>query len=139
MGFGQAMKAANANFGTVDSPDFKACYLTAKSFLRPDGVFLIVGAQAGEYQFTHDDVKEFKVVASGQTWIKYYMKFNDNKVAIITSPVKDPLDKNSGASMAPIERFFGDLLYKTVKRCPQCGAEIDDDMNFCGECGAKLK
>lgn len=23
--------------------------------------------------------------------------------------------------------------------CPKCGASIDDDMMFCGECGAKLK
>ena len=26
-----------------------------------------------------------------------------------------------------------------AKQCPSCGAPIDDDMDFCGECGAKLK
>ena len=25
------------------------------------------------------------------------------------------------------------------KQCPSCGASIDDEMDFCAECGAKLK
>lgn len=28
---------------------------------------------------------------------------------------------------------------KESKKCPRCGAPIDDEMLFCGECGAKLK
>ena len=26
-----------------------------------------------------------------------------------------------------------------TKKCPKCGAPIDDEMLFCGECGEKLK
>ena len=26
-----------------------------------------------------------------------------------------------------------------VKKCPRCGAPVEDDMLFCGECGEKLK
>ena len=105
MGFMDAMKGANMNFGTVDSPDFMASYITKK-----DDHFMITGAQAGTYEFKHDDVAEFRPIASGATWIKWKMKFKDGKVAIITSGVKDPNQKGSGASMAPIERFFGDLI-----------------------------
>lgn len=100
-----AMKGANANFGTVDSPDFKLSYLAMKG-----DHFMITGAQNGTYEFTHDDVAEFKPIASGATWCKWKMKFKDGKVAIITSAVKDPSVKSSGVSMAPIERFFGDLI-----------------------------
>ena len=143
MGFGQAMKAANMNFGKVDSPDFKNCYLTLKSFKDSDGTFLIVGAQAGEYEFTHDDIKALRIVAFGSGWIKWYFRFKDGKVAIVTSPVDDPSQQKGATQikMAPLERFFGDLLYKDefIKHCPECGAEIDDEMLFCGECGKKLK
>ena len=105
MGFLDAMKGANMNFGTVDSPDFVASYLTTKG-----DHFMITGAQAGSYEFTVGDVEDFKAVASGATWVKWKMKFKDGKIAIITSGVKDPNVKQSGASMAPIERFFGHLL-----------------------------
>lgn len=105
MGFMDAMKGANANFGTVDSPDFSASYLATKG-----DHFMITGAQNGTYEFTHNDVVEFKAIASGQLWVKWKMKFKDGKIAIITSAVKDPTGKASGLSMAPIERFFGDLL-----------------------------
>jgi hypothetical protein len=105
MGFMDAMKGANKNFGTVDSPDFMASYLTSKG-----DHFMITGAQAGTYEFTKEDVVEFQPIASGQLWIKWKMKFKDGKVAIITSAVKDPTGQKSGASMAPIERFFGDLI-----------------------------
>lgn len=104
MGFLDAMKGANMNFGTVDSPDFVACYLTQKG-----DHFMITGAQAGSYEFKKTDIAEFKVVAAGGTWIKFKMKFNDGKIAIIQSPVKTP-EQKGGVSMAPIERFFGDLL-----------------------------
>ena len=102
MGFLDAMKGANMNFGTVDSPDFMACYLTTKG-----DHFMITGAQNGTYEFTKKDIKEFYVVASGESWIKYKITFNDGKCGIITSPTntrKEPI------SMAPLERFFGDLL-----------------------------
>ena len=103
MGFLDAMKGANMNFGTVDSPDFQASYITTKG-----DHFMITGAK-GTYEFTHDDVVEFKAVASGQLWIKWKMKFKDGKVAVVTGPVVDPNVKK-GATMAPLERFFGDLL-----------------------------
>ena len=105
MGFMDAMKGANMNFGTVDSPDFMASYLTQKG-----DHFMITGAQAGTYEFTKADVVEFTPIASGALWIKWKMVFKDGKVAIITSPVKDPHGQGSGVSMAPIERFFGDLI-----------------------------
>jgi len=104
MGFLDAMKGANMNFGTVDSPDFSACYLTTKG-----DHFMITGAQAGNYEFKKGDVSEFKVIASGGSWVKFKMVFKDGKIAIIHSNVKTP-EAKTGASMAPIERFFGDLL-----------------------------
>jgi|GEM_PF-2425578 len=104
MGFMDALKGANMNFGTVDSPDFMASYLTSKG-----DHFMITGAQAGTYEFTKEDIKEFKVVIAGDEFIKWKMVFKDGKIAIITSGVKDP-SGGSGVSMAPIERFFGDLL-----------------------------
>lgn len=39
MGFLNALKGANFNFGTVDSPDFVACYITKKG-----DNFMITGA-----------------------------------------------------------------------------------------------
>ena len=105
MGFMDAMKGANMNFGTVDSPDFMASYLTQKG-----DHFMITGAQAGTYEFTKADIKEFKIVIAGDGFVKWKMAFNDGKIAIITSGVKDPNTKGSGVSMAPIERFFGDLI-----------------------------
>lgn len=103
MGFLDAMKGANMNFGTVNSPDFMACYLAQK-----DDHFMITGAQQGTYEFNKGDIAEFKVIASGGSWIKFKMAFKDGKIAIIQSSVSTPEQK--GASMAPIERFFGDLL-----------------------------
>ena len=104
MGFLDAMKGANMNFGTVDSPDFMACYLTQKG-----DHFMITGAQAGSYEFAKSDIAEFKVIASGGSWIKFKMVFRDGKIAIIQSTVATP-EQKGGVSMAPIERFFGDLL-----------------------------
>ena len=105
MGFGDAMKAANFNFGTVDSPDFMASYITKK-----DDHFMITGAQAGTYEFRKEDVAEFSCVCAGGQWVKYKIKFKDGKVGIITCGVTPPGQKGTGVSMAPIERFFGDLL-----------------------------
>ena len=104
MGFGDAMKAANMNFGTVDSPDFMACYLAQKG-----DHFMIVGAQAGTYEFRKEDVAEFSVVCAGGSWVKYKIRFKDGKVGIITSAVATQGQKGT-VSMAPLERFFGDLL-----------------------------
>ncbi len=105
MGFLDAMKGANMNFGTVDSPDFMGCYLAQKG-----DHFMIAGAQAGTYEFGKADIVEFKVIASGGDWINYKMKFKDGKIAVIHSFVKTAAAPKSGISMAPIERFFGDLL-----------------------------
>ena len=63
MGFKDAMKAANFNFGTVDSPDFMACYLAQK-----DDHFMIVGAQAGTYEFHKEDVVEFSATSGLYYW-----------------------------------------------------------------------
>ncbi len=104
MGFLDAMKGANMNFGTVNSPDFVSCYLTKK-----DDHFMITGAQAGNYEFKKSDIAEFKVVASGGSWIKFKMTFKDGKIAVIQSSVQTPEQKGA-VSTAPIERFFGDLL-----------------------------
>ncbi len=104
MGLFDAVKGANLNFGTVDSPDFIACYLTTKG-----DHFMITGGQSGTYEFTLSDVSEFKAIASGGNWVKWKMAFKNGKVAIITSTVSVGGDK-SGVSMAPIERFFGSLL-----------------------------
>ena len=105
MGFMDAMKGANFNFGRVDSPDFVACYLTSKG-----DHFMITGAQAGTYEFTKEDIAEFSVVCAGGAWVKYKIRFNDGKIGIITCDVTSPSQKGTGVSMAPIERFFGDLL-----------------------------
>ena len=105
MGFLNALKGANFNFGKVDSPDFVACYLTMKG-----DHFMITGAQNGDYEFEKKDVKEFKCVCAGGTWVKYKITFNDGKCGIITSHVNDPAAQSSGVSVAPLERFFGDLL-----------------------------
>lgn len=104
MGFLDAMKGANLNFGTVDSPDFIACYLAQKG-----DHFMITGGQAGTYEFKKDDVAEFKVVAGGGSWIKYKITFRDGKSGIITGEVATQSQKGA-VSMAPVERFFGDLL-----------------------------
>jgi len=104
MGFLDSMKGANMNFGTVDSPDFNACYLAMK-----DDHFMITGAQAGTYEFKKEDLKEFIVIASGAQWIKYKLVFKDGKKAILTSVI-NLQNQGSGAHMATIERYFGDLL-----------------------------
>lgn len=103
MGFFNALKGANLNFGTIDSPDFLASYLTKDR----DNVFMITGT-AGDFKFTKTDIKELKIVASGATWIKIKIVFNNGKLAILTSPVYDPTVRESRP--APIERFFGDLF-----------------------------
>ena len=103
------MKSANMNFGVVEGPDFPACYLTLKSS-KDSETFMISGAQNGDYFFTKEDVKEFRCVCAGGTWVKYKITFNDGKKGIITSHVNDPAAQSSGVSMAPIDRFFGDLL-----------------------------
>lgn len=108
MGFLNALKGANMNFGKVDSPDFPACYITFKG--KDTSVFMITGAQKGDYEFTKQDVKEFRCVCAGATWVKYKIVFNDGKSGVITSHVNDPAVQQNGASMAPIETFFGDLL-----------------------------
>ena len=105
MGFLNALKGANANFGTVDSPDFIGCYIVKKG-----DRFMITGTSTKDYEFSKEDVKEFKCVCAGGGWAKYKMTFKDGKCAVITAGVKDPNNKQSGVSMAPIERFFGDLL-----------------------------
>ena len=112
MGFLDSIKGASMNFGTVDSPDFSACYLTTKG-----DHFMITGGQAGTYEFKKADIAEFKVVASGGTWIKYKMAFKDGKIAIIHSFVKASEQGGGGSKspfkgveVAPIERYFGDLL-----------------------------
>ena len=107
MGFMESMKAATMNFGRVDSPDFPACYITQKG-----DHFMITGAQSGTYEFYKEDIAEFSVVCAGGQWVKYKIKFKDGKCGIITSVVnvKLPGEKKTGISMAPIERFFGDLL-----------------------------
>lgn len=104
MGFLDAMKGANLNFGMVDSPDFMACYLTQKG-----DHFMITGAQAGTYEFTKADVTGFKAILAGGNWAKYKITFKDGKCGIITSEVVTQAQKGT-VSMAPIERFFGDLL-----------------------------
>lgn len=104
MGFLDAMKGANMNFGIVDSPDFPACYLAMKG-----DHFMITGAQSGTFEFTKADVSEFKVVAGGGSWIKYKITFKSGKCGIITSEVVTQSQKGT-VSMAPVERFFGDLL-----------------------------
>ena len=104
MGFLDSMKGANLNFGLVDSPDFMSCYIAKKG-----DHFMITGAQAGTYEFEKEDVVSFKVVAGGGTWIKYKITFRDGKSGIITSEVAMQSQK-AAISMAPIERFFGDLL-----------------------------
>lgn len=50
MGFLNALKGANMNFGKVESPDFPACYITFKG--KDTSVFMITGAQNGDYEFT---------------------------------------------------------------------------------------
>ncbi len=71
---------------------------------------MITGAQNGDYEFTKGDVKEFKCVCAGATWVKYKITFNNGKTGVVTSHVDDPAAQGSGVSMAPIERYFGDLL-----------------------------
>ena len=110
MGFLDAMKGANFNMGTVDSPDFNACYLTKK-----EDHFMITGAQSGTYEFSHEDIASLKVVAAGGDWIKYKMTFRDGKIAIIHSLIAGSDKENKKGlrgmvSVAPLERFFGDLL-----------------------------
>ena len=109
MGFMESTKAANMNFGRVDSPDFPACYITQKG-----DHFMITGAQAGTYEFYKEDIICFKLLSTGDNWIKWLMRFKDGKYAVITCDVTPPSQKGSGVSMAPIERFFGDLLFNDV-------------------------
>ena len=105
MGFLDAMKGANLNFGTVDSPDFADCYITIKG-----DRFMITGAQAGTFEFAKSDVAEFKVVASGGDWVKYKMTFKNGRCAVIHSVVASAAAGQKALKVAPIERFFGDLL-----------------------------
>ncbi len=112
MGFFDGMKGANFNFGEVDSPDFPGCYLTCAKGLKTDDGFAIVGTSISKYEFTKQDIKEFKCVAAGATWIKYKITFNDGKSGVITSHVIDPTspEKKNTITVSPIDRFFGDLL-----------------------------
>ena len=105
MGFLNAMKVASMNFGRVESLDFPASYLTTKG-----DHLMIAGAQNGDYEFAKSDVKEFKLICVGGSWIKFKITFNNGKSGIITCHVDDPSVQNNGVSMAPIERYFGDLL-----------------------------
>ena len=99
------MKVASMNFGRAESLDFPASYLTTKG-----DHLMIVGAQNGDYEFAKSDVKEFKFICAGGSWIKFMITFNNGKSGIITCHVDDPSVQNNGVSMAPIERYFGDLL-----------------------------
>ena len=154
MGFGNAMKAANGlNFGRVEGPDFQGAYLVAEDMKHVDDRFLFVGGTLREdYPFTCDDILLAKIIANGESWIKWYLFFKNGKMAIITSPASYTVadsQRGSGISMAPIERFFGSFFVESdlkqsgivleFKRCPNCGVIIDDQMAFCGECGSKLK
>ena len=104
MGFMDSMKAANLNFGRVESPDFQAAYITLK-----DDHFMIASAKE-TYEFRKEDVVEFSVLCAGGAWAKYKIKFADGKCGVITCDVIPPAQKGTGVSVAPIERYFGDLL-----------------------------
>lgn len=73
--------------------------------------FVIVGAQT-QYRFEREDVVSFKSVCSGGAWVKWFMRFADGKVAVVTSHVDDPAERSDDARTVPLERFFGDLLFK---------------------------
>lgn len=120
MGFMDAMKGANLNFGTVDSMDFPACYITQKG-----DHFMITGIKI-TYEFYKRDIAIFDVLASGGSWIKYRIKFKDGKLGIITSKVLTQ-DQKGTISMAPIERFFAEFLFND-NSCV-CNSKINNEVN----------
>lgn len=150
------MKAANGiNFGHIESPDFPGGMLVMKN----NQLTIINGAMGGnnfERPVTQSNIKIFKLIGCGGSWAKYYLEFKDGKSGVVTQDVLTDAEKRqSGANMASIERFlkFVDVAPTPIVVsssqtqaipqkplvCPQCGAPIDDEMLFCGECGKKLK
>ena len=161
MGFMDKMKAANGlNFGRIESPDFPC----GKLVMKEKELWIINGAINGpnfDRPVRQKDIRVFKLIGCGGEWAKYLLVFKDGKSGVITQDVLSDNQiraKGSSVNMAPIERlikFVDDTpVMMTVggsassaqsepiiqkKVCPKCGADIDDEMLFCAECGEKLK
>lgn len=118
------------------------------AFIRPEFMF----------EFHKDDIESLKIASFCREWTKYYMRLKTGIVAYIS--VENCLVDTFGVGKTNsvqywferienyryFEFFLGDLLFKddslastASSKCPGCGAEITDDMDFCGECGRKLK
>ena len=163
MGFMDKMKAANGlNFGRIESPDFPC----GKIVMKEGKPWIINGAMNGpnfDRPIIQSDIRVFKLIGCGGEWAKYLLVFKDGKSGVITQDVLSDNQmraKGSGVNMAPIERLFkfvddtptmvvasGGVSSASApaepviqkKVCPKCGADIDDEMLFCAECGEKLK
>ena len=156
MGFMDKMKAANGmNLGHIESPDFPNGVLVIKD----KQLTIINSAMNGENfeePVRQSDVKIFKLIGCGGSWAKYYLELNNGKCGVITQDVITEIQRQqSGAHMPPIERFLKltdvvsnfsvvaqdntSVIKEQAQVCPKCGAPIDKEMLFCGECGEKLK
>jgi len=43
------------------------------------------------------------------------------------------------SALATVNKEVANTIQSSEMVCPRCGAPIDDEMLFCGECGEKLK
>lgn len=82
MGFMNALKGANNNWGLCTSNFFKGMnYLGPKNLLNHSAQELMIsgGTLKEEFVFTKNDVASCKVMANGQTWIWFHIAFKDGK------------------------------------------------------------
>ena len=96
------------------------------------------------YIFSKDDVVSLKLIDSADRFSRFLMRFKDGKTIILMVPREYPekVDRWISSYRHEFEFYFGDLLFQDAdasNKCPGCGSPITDDMDFCGECGRKLK
>ena len=97
MGFLNALKGANNNWGVCTSQDFTGpCYLGPKNLVNNRAQELMISGTAlkEDYVFTKDDVADCTVKASGGTWIWFHIAFKDGKhVEFILAGIVDQAGK----------------------------------------------
>ena len=106
MSFAEKLAVANGmSLGKVESPDFPCCAVIVKG-----GIPTIIKASMNggdvNYPIRKQNIVEFRILAGGGNWVKYYIEFKDGKNAVITQTVTTEAAKSSGISMAPLERYI---------------------------------
>ena len=73
-------------------------------------------------------LSQFEALGSGYKMTDYRVTWS-GKLSVTVSALAETCDVSSPSS----------VQLPKAKTCPRCGAPIEDDMLFCGECGEKLK